>query len=122
MSDYKIIKCPKCSYESLDEFDICPLCGLIIKKYHEKQRERTEIVRRSETTKVRPCLLDDEPIRCPQCGSAQLSWNKNGFGFGKAAVGGILLGPFGLLAGGIGKNKITCTCLKCGNSWQPGQV
>ena len=43
---------------------------------------------------------------------------KKGFGLGKAAAGGLLLGPIGLLGGVIGSGKIIVTCLKCGHKWK----
>ena len=58
---------------------------------------------------------------CPKCGSTSITANKKGVGIGKAAVGAIVAGPIGLLAGGIGKNKITCTCLNCGHKFKPGK-
>ena len=66
-------------------------------------------------------MEEQERLSCPDCGSTQLTANKKGFGLGKAAVGGLLLGPLGLLGGAIGKNKIRITCLKCGHSWKPGE-
>lgn len=62
---------------------------------------------------------DEEPVRCPRCRSAQLSANKKGFGLGKAAAGGLLLGPVGLLGGFLGSSKVKITCLKCGYTWKP---
>lgn len=58
--------------------------------------------------------------RCPKCKSRETTFNKEGFGVGKAAVGAILTGGIGLLAGGIGKNKIRITCMKCGHTWTAG--
>ena len=58
--------------------------------------------------------------KCPKCKSRETTYSKQGFGVGKAAVGVILTGGIGLLAGGINKNKIKITCLKCGHSWKPG--
>ncbi len=61
-----------------------------------------------------------DEIRCPKCGSSQLTANKKGFS-GKQAVGGaILTGGIGLLAGTIGSNKINITCLACGHQFRPG--
>lgn len=37
-----------------------------------------------------------------------------GFSVGKAAVGGVLLGPVGLVAGALGKKKVTLVCDNCG--------
>jgi hypothetical protein len=63
----------------------------------------------------------DVQIKCPKCGSTQLTANKKGFGLGNAAVGGLLLGPVGLLGGLIGGGKVKITCLNCGHEWKPGQ-
>jgi len=60
-------------------------------------------------------------IRCPQCGSHQISANKKGFSGKKAVVGGLLTGGIGILAGTIGKNKIVITCLACGKVFKPGE-
>ena len=58
------------------------------------------------------------PNRCPMCGEV-IQWklvdtSNKGFSVGKAAVGGILLGPVGLLGGALGKKKKTYYCGKCG--------
>lgn len=55
---------------------------------------------------------------CPRCGSNNITTNNKGYGIGKGVVGAILLGPFGLVAGNIGKNDIICTCLDCGHRWE----
>ena len=64
--------------------------------------------------------ISDDTIRCPRCGSTQITANKKGYGVGKAAAGVILTGGIGLLAGGIGSNKVIITCLKCGHKFKPG--
>ena len=61
-----------------------------------------------------------EKVKCPKCGSTQLTANKKGFRLGKAAVGGLLLGPVGLLGGVVESGKVLITCLKCGHQWKPG--
>lgn len=57
-------------------------------------------------------------IRCPKCGSNQFAAGNKGFGLGKAAVGGLILGPVGLLGGFVGSGQVMLSCLKCGNRWQ----
>ena len=57
------------------------------------------------------------PLKCPMCGSYK--WHKvdtqrKGFSLGKAAVGGVLLGPVGLLGGALGKKKSYYCCGECG--------
>ena len=58
------------------------------------------------------------PSRCPMC-DEYVKWkkvdtSKQGFSVGKAAVGGVLFGPVGLLGGALGKKKATYCCGKCG--------
>jgi len=62
-----------------------------------------------------------ENIKCPKCGSEQITANKKGFSGKKAVVGGLLTGGIGLLAGTIGSNKVKITCLACGNVFNPGE-
>lgn len=62
-----------------------------------------------------------DSIKCPKCGSIQITAGNKGFGLGKAAVGGAILGPVGLLGGLVGSKKIIVTCLGCGNKWGVGK-
>jgi predicted nucleic-acid-binding Zn-ribbon protein len=61
-------------------------------------------------------------IACPKCGSHDLHADKKGFSGQKAVAGAVLTGGIGLLAGTIGSNKINITCLKCGNTFAPGDT
>lgn len=54
---------------------------------------------------------------CPRCHSTQVTAGKKGFGFGKALVGGVLLGPVGILAGFIGSKNMEFACLNCRERW-----
>jgi predicted RNA-binding Zn-ribbon protein involved in translation (DUF1610 family) len=65
-------------------------------------------------------MLEDR-IKCPNCGSSQITAQKKGFSIGRAAAGAILTGGIGLAAGAIGKNKIIITCLNCGENFKPGE-
>lgn len=60
-------------------------------------------------------------IKCPKCGSTQLTTDKKGFSGRKAVAGAVLTGGIGLLAGTIGSKKVIITCLKCGNKFKPGE-
>lgn len=62
---------------------------------------------------------DPSAIHCPKCRSTQVTAQKQGFGLGKAAVGGVLTGGIGLLGGFIRSRKIYLTCLKCGHRFKP---
>lgn len=80
--------------------------------YYKKQIELKE----QELAMQKEQMMNQ--AKCPKCGSTSLSVDKQGFGFGKAAVGTVLIGPVGLLAGGIGANKQFCTCLSCKNKFR----
>ena len=80
----------------------------------ERLREAARLQREEQTRKA------NEPIACPLCGCTQITPVPKGFSFGRAAVGGLLLGPLGGLAGGIGSKKIQIACLKCGHRWDAG--
>ena len=58
-------------------------------------------------------------IQCPKCKSMNIATGQKGFGLGKAAVGGLLLGPVGLLGGMLGRKKVEMVCKTCGNKWKP---
>ena len=60
-------------------------------------------------------------IRCPKCGSNQITASKKGFSGKKAIAGAILTGGLGLIAGTIGSNKVKITCLACGKEFKPGE-
>lgn len=58
------------------------------------------------------------PKKCPMCKNTE-TWNKvdtdkKGFSVGKAAVGGVLLGPVGLIGGALGKKHHHYACGECG--------
>lgn len=59
-------------------------------------------------------------VRCPKCGSTQITADKKGFGLGKAVIGTALIGVPGLLSGFAGSRKVQVTCLQCGKSWTAG--
>ncbi|GAB6156435.1 hypothetical protein JCM17380_51870 [Desulfosporosinus burensis] len=59
-------------------------------------------------------------MACPRCHSNQVTAGKKGFGIGKAAIGGILLGPVGLLAGFIGSKNMEFVCMSCKERWNSG--
>lgn len=74
----------------------------------------------AEEPRIRPAGRTSPSGRCPKCGSTNVTVHKKGFGLGKAAAGGLLLGPVGLLGGLVGSNKMKITCLKCGKVFNPG--
>jgi len=114
-------KCPNCGeYIAKYKDENCTLCGY---SWNLKPVKRKNPLPSCYDEFIRPIMVPTEPksesIKCPNCGSKDLSANKKGFGLGKALVGGVLLGGVGLLGGFMGSGKIQITCLKCGHRWKP---
>ena len=63
-----------------------------------------------------------EEMQCLRCHSTNVRTGEKGFGIGKAAIGGLLLGPVGLLGGFIGKGQLKITCNSCGYQWSPSST
>jgi len=57
--------------------------------------------------------LEEKVLFCPKCGSKNIHIEKRGFDAGGACCGALLVGPFGLLCGQSGANKLEKTCLSC---------
>jgi tellurium resistance protein TerD len=138
-----LINCPDCDY-LVSSYEDCPNCkcskehfsktkaeysAMITREAIERAKQRENKMPQSimevpdPITPSKPSpdeLKEDDAVKCPKCRSTQIAAGNQGFGLGKAAVGGLLLGPVGLLGGMIGSKKIEITCLKCGHKWKPG--
>jgi len=90
--------------------------------FKEMWNKAKEVAKEKEKEKVQKRVeLDKQGIAyCPKCLSTDITANKKGYGLGKGAVGAIVAGPLGLIAGGLGKNKVECTCIKCGYKFKAG--
>lgn len=66
-------------------------------------------------------IYRDERVKCPRCGSTEVTVQKEGFDAGSACCGAFLVGPLGLLCGAKEANKLNLHCLKCGHKWAVGK-
>lgn len=104
MKNGKCVKCG-CSKKFIDAFS--PSCG--------------PAGGAGEKIDVNAMRAKKSQISCPGCGSLSVSSQKKGFGLGGAAVGGVALGPVGLLSGFLGSRKTYLSCMSCGKNWAPGK-
>lgn len=83
------------------------------------------------TKEGRKKILEDSIIRnnlkhpkdksvCPKCCSEKVTIinEHNAFSLKKAALGGVLIGGIGTVAGLLGSHKNKFICLKCGHTWK----
>ena len=83
--------CKTCNEEISKTASSCPHCGENLPGFH---------------------------FRCPKCRSPNISIGEKGYSLGKAAVGAVVLGPGGLLAGLHGRKNAELHCLSCGKKWK----
>lgn len=60
-------------------------------------------------------------MTCPKCTSNEVHVGRKGYSVGKAAIGAVLTGGLGVVAGAHGARKVRLTCLACGLEFRPGQ-
>ncbi len=123
---YVTVKCEKCDTNHKKHKTRCKQYG---DEYHFNPPltctcgNTQRVVSKKDNVSLSSLRTDDNNlIKCPSCGSPQISAGNKGFGLGKAAAGGILLGPVGLLGGIFGSKKVIVTCLNCGKQWKAGSV
>lgn len=106
----------------------CPYCGKVLNPYQREYKQNPNAFNFSpkDQAKIdaRRRVVENKAAGiacCPKCGSTSLTANKKGFGIGKAVIGASVAGPIGLVAGNIGRQKVTVTCLNCGHQFKPGK-
>lgn len=65
-------------------------------------------------------LRQSGELYCPRCLSTNVMVDKKGFSVGKAIIGAIIWLPL-VIFGMVGRNKLRCTCLACGNKFKVGK-
>ncbi len=81
-----------------------------------------DIVKTESIVSVQNKIEKEDKIKCPKCGSEQITAGKKGFSGKKAVVGAVVTGGIGLLAGTIGSNDVILYCMKCGNKFKPNEA
>lgn len=81
----------------------------------QKSAEKANVKQRIQENKANGIVC------CPKCGSASVTAQKKGFGFVRGAIGMSVGIDVGLVAGGLGANKVILTCMNCGHQWKPGK-
>jgi|WetSurMetagenome_2_1015567.scaffolds.fasta_scaffold00408_22 hypothetical protein len=121
-------RCGKPAGNRLSE--LCETCELIsqaelavdsVRSQTDNRSDDKNLTEKNKQQEKAPYRDDPDIVRCPKCHSSQVAANKQGFGWGKAVIGGVLTGGIGLLGGFIGSRNINITCLKCGHQFKPGE-
>ncbi len=94
-------------------------------KKREEEKKRDDAEKKLKKEADDKLLLEaknstDGRIRCPKCGSDQITANQKWYSAGKAVAWAVLTGWIGLLGWFIGSKKVKITCLRCGNVWNAG--
>lgn len=115
-------RCPVCHRNFKNYKDVsCTYCGSSWKS-GESKNEKLPVHKFTEFSNVQfPPVQEDTSLKCPKCGSNNITANKKGYSAGKAVAGLVLTGGIGLLGGFIGSGKVKITCLKCGYTWDAGK-
>ena len=89
----------------------CPNCGALLPPDTEPAWKPVQ----TPPVQPPPPAYAPPQLRCPHCGSTQITCRKRGFRWGLAILGFVLLSPLGLLFGLIGSKRMIYTCRACGS-------
>ena len=91
------MKCAKCGRDVPQNSPTCPWCAAGFK--YEVPRQENK-------------------VRCPQCGSSDISAVRRNYSPGCGCLGLLLFGWIGLLMGLLGAGKVDLVCRNCGTQWE----
>ena len=133
--------CRRCGLELSSDAKFCPECGektgIVDNAILNKEKESRQTNSVAKGVLMVPCITCGKDVStsapacphcgrqwpaysttCPRCGSQDTQLiGPQGFKTARAAAGGLLLGPLGLLAGQVGARNIKLKCQSCGNLW-----
>ena len=96
------MKCAKCGTEVPDDQPCCPNCAT------------------AGSASARQ-YGNEPPVRCPACGSTQISAVRRNYDSGCGCLSLLLFGWVGLLLGLLGADDVEMVCNQCGARWPAGR-
>ena len=69
-----------------------------------------------------PGVENEAPVRCPMCGSTQVTAVRRGYDPGCGCLGVLLFSWIGLLLGFLNADRVDLVCNRCGARWEPGNA
>lgn len=100
----------------LKEMTQCDLKEAV--NYISEWQQDTQLMQLAQQEAEKRAQSLESTLHCPKCNSTNIYIDKQGFKLSKSIIGGILLGPIGLLGGAYKKNKLRFTCLSCKHQWK----
>ena len=101
------MKCARCGHEIDPHADRCEWCA------HGAPE-------RFSGPGPAPAGDPDAPVRCPMCGSTQVTAVRRGYDPGCGCLGVLLFSWIGLLLGFLNADRVDLVCSRCGARWEPG--
>ena len=116
------MKCDYCGSHIAQhpENGLCPNCGAVLPSPPPPaapQRPATVAVQQPQPV-TRTAIVQPGINCCSRCHSTDLLAVKQGFRWGLGLIGMFFIPPFGLLLGFLGRNRMRCTCRRCGYRWK----
>ena len=99
------MKCAKCGHDIPDSAPHCPGCAAGYTRPPEQDTRPRE---------------QNNRVRCPLCGSPEISAVRRNYNPGCGCLGALLFGWAGLLLGLLGAGNVDLVCHNCGATWKAG--
>lgn len=107
--------CHNCGKEIATDSKFCPECGAA--QVTPSKKANPIALEAKNLNTIFKQEKEDNAFHCPKCKSHNIYIDKKGYSLTKGIVGGVLIGPIGLILGKHKSNNLRYKCLDCGHKW-----